>query len=135
MSQPLKEDHGRTEAAGRGTCPAIQGRPHRRKPAACNVLSTGSPARTGRHQPGGGLTMADIRPYRSTPVFDQDTLPAALRARHDTKAGVWGLIRVIEGELKPTYPHPPSEVVLPPRNPGLILTQQPPYVTPPGPPK
>lgn len=43
--------------------------------------------------------MADIRPYRSTPVFDQDTLPAALRARHDTKAGVWGLIRVIEGEL------------------------------------
>src|SRR3546814_5779213 len=83
MSQPLKEDHGRTEAAGRGTCPAIQGRPHRRKPAACNVLSTGSPARTGRHQPGGGLTMADIRPYRSTPVFDQDTLPAALRARHD----------------------------------------------------
>src|SRR3546814_11536573 len=74
--------------------------------------------------------MADIRPYRSTPVFDQDTLPAALRARHDTKAGVWGLIRVIEGELKLTYLDPPSEVVLTPGNPRLILPQQPPYVTP-----
>src|SRR3546814_13254437 len=77
--------------------------------------------------------MADIRPYRSTPVFDQDTLPAALRARHDTKAGVWGLIRVIEGELKLTYLDPPSEVVLTPGNPGLILPQQPHYVTPLGP--
>src|SRR3546814_19930783 len=122
MSQPLKEDHGRTEAAGRGTCPAIQGRPHRRKPAACNVLSTGSPARTGRHRPGGGLTMADIRPYRSTPVFAQDTLPAALRARHEPKAGVRGPIPVLEGELKLTYLDPPSEAILTTPNPGPTLT-------------
>jgi hypothetical protein len=33
----------------------------------------------------------EIRPYRSTPVFDQDKLPKALRVRHDTKAGVWGI--------------------------------------------
>src|SRR3546814_12184976 len=77
--------------------------------------------------------MADIRPYRSTPVFDQDTLPAALRARHDTKAGVWGLIRVIEGELKLTYLDPPSEVVLTPPSPGPILPHQPHYVPPLGP--
>ena len=32
--------------------------------------------------------MAEIKPYRSTPIFDQDTLPAALRRRHDTKEGV-----------------------------------------------
>mgnify|MGYP001178651973 FL=1 len=76
------------------------------------------------------MTMADIRPYRSTPVFDQDTLPAALRARHDTKAGVWGLVRVIEGELQLTYLDPHSEVVLTPGNPGLILPQQPHFVTP-----
>ena len=38
-------------------------------------------------------------PYRSTPVFDQDSLPAALRADHRTKPGVWGVIRVLEGEL------------------------------------
>ena len=45
-------------------------------------------------------------PYRSTPVFDQDTLPAALRARHSTKAGVWGAIRVLEGELELTCLEP-----------------------------
>ena len=74
--------------------------------------------------------MPDILPYRSTPVFDQYTLPAALRARHDTKAGVWGLIRVLEGELRLTYLDPPSEVVLTPERPGLILSQQPHFVTP-----
>ena len=76
--------------------------------------------------------MPDILPYRSTPVFDQDTLPAALRARHDTKAGVWGLIRVLEGELKLTYLDPPSEIVLTADQPGLVLPQQPHFVTPMG---
>lgn len=76
--------------------------------------------------------MAEARPYRSTPVFDQDTLPAALRARHDTKAGVWGVIRVLEGALTLTYLDPPSEVTLMPGRPGLILPQQPHYVTPVG---
>ena len=74
--------------------------------------------------------MADIRPYRSTPVFDQDTLPTALRQRHDTKAGVWGLIRVIEGELRFTCLDPPSETVLVPGQPGLVQPQQPHFVTP-----
>ncbi|MCL4673542.1 MAG: DUF1971 domain-containing protein [Sphingomonadaceae bacterium] len=69
-------------------------------------------------------------PYRSTPVFDQDTLPAALRRRHDTKAGVWGVIRVIEGTLKLTYLDPQSETILTPDNPGLVLPQQPHFVTP-----
>ena len=76
--------------------------------------------------------MAEPRPYRSTPVFDQDTLPAALRARHDTKAGVWGVIRVIEGALTLTYLDPSSEVTLTPDRPGLILPQQAHYVTPVG---
>lgn len=76
--------------------------------------------------------MAEPRPYRSTPVFDQDTLPAALRARHDTKAGVWGVIRVIEGALTLTYLDPSSEVLLTPGRPGLICPQQPHFVTPNG---
>jgi tellurite resistance-related uncharacterized protein len=76
--------------------------------------------------------MAEIQPYRSTPIFDQDSLPAALRGRHDTKAGVWGVIRVFEGELKLTYLDPPSEVMLRPDRPGLILPQQPHFVTPVG---
>lgn len=72
-------------------------------------------------------------PYRSTPVFDQDTLPAALRARHSTKAGVWGVIRVLEGELELTYLEPQSSVLLRPDNPGLVQPQQPHFVTPRGP--
>lgn len=75
-----------------------------------------------------------VQPYRSTPVFDQNTLPQALRARHNTKAGVWGVIRVLEGELRLTYlGDPSSEVLLTPGQPGLIRPQQPHFVTPLGP--
>jgi len=74
--------------------------------------------------------MKTVQPYRSTPVFDQDTLPAALRARHDTKAGVWGVIRVIEGQLELTYLDPPSTTLLTPDQPGLVEPQQLHFVTP-----
>ncbi len=77
--------------------------------------------------------MPRIQPYRSTPVFDHDTLPEALRRRHDTKDGVWGLIRVLEGELKLTILDPASETVLTPDKPGLVLPRQPHFVTPAGP--
>ncbi len=42
------------------------------------------------------------RPYRSTPVFSAETLPAALRKDHCTKAGTWGLLEVIAGTLNYT---------------------------------
>jgi tellurite resistance-related uncharacterized protein len=44
--------------------------------------------------------MTSPAPYKTTPVFDENTLPAALRAEHRTKPGVWGVIRVLEGELR-----------------------------------
>lgn len=72
-------------------------------------------------------------PYRSTPVFDETSLPAALRSRHNTKADVWGVIRVIEGRLKLRYLEPVSEIVLEPGRPGLILPEQPHEVEPLGP--
>jgi len=72
-------------------------------------------------------------PYRSTPVFDENTLPQALRDRHRTKDGVWGVIRVLEGELRLTYIDPPSEVMLAPDNPGMIQPGQTHFVTPSGP--
>ena len=75
-----------------------------------------------------------VQPYRSTPIFDEDTLPQALRARHNTKAGVWGVIRVLEGELRLTYLEDSlREVLLTPGQPGLIRPQQPHFVTPLGP--
>jgi tellurite resistance-related uncharacterized protein len=69
-------------------------------------------------------------PYRSTPVFNETSLPAALRARHATKAGVWGMVRVLEGTVKLTYLEPPSELLLGPDTPGRLLPEQPHFVEP-----
>lgn len=73
--------------------------------------------------------MAQPQPYRSTPVFDEQSLPKALRERHNTKAGVWGVIRVIEGELRLTMIEPPGEQVLSPARCGVIEPGQPHFVT------
>lgn len=70
------------------------------------------------------------QPYRSTPIFDETSLPDALRERHDTKSGVWGLIRVLEGQLKLTILEPLCEAILEPGRPGVVLPQQPHFVTP-----
>lgn len=42
---------------------------------------------------------ADHREYRRTAVFSEATVPAALRERHTTKAGVWARIHVVSGAL------------------------------------
>ena len=46
------------------------------------------------------LFRTSAEPYRRTPVFDENTLPAGLRREHRTKPGVWGIIRVFEGRLR-----------------------------------
>ena len=74
-----------------------------------------------------------VQPYRSTPVFDENTLPAALRNRHNTKAGVWGVIKVTEGELTLTYLDPPSERTLRAGEQGIVAPRQWHFVTPAGP--
>jgi len=71
-------------------------------------------------------------PYRSTPVFDETTLPAALRREHRTKPGVWGVVRVLEGELKLSFVDPPEVLVVSPGSPGLLLPDQPHFVEPVG---
>ena len=73
------------------------------------------------------------QPYRTTPVFDENTLPVGLRRDHRTKAGVWGVIRVLEGEVVFTRLFPAEEERLTPGRPGLILPDQPHFVTPVGP--
>ena len=71
-------------------------------------------------------------PYKSTPVFNENTLPAGLRKEHRTKAGVWGLIRVLEGQVKYRVLEPVSETILDPDHPGLVLPDQPHLVEPMG---
>jgi len=37
--------------------------------------------------------------YKTTAVFDERTTPQALLTAHSTKAGVWAVVRVLEGAL------------------------------------
>lgn len=41
----------------------------------------------------------DAAAYDRTRTFDEASVPAGLRRSHRTKPGVWGVIRVLEGEL------------------------------------
>ena len=43
-----------------------------------------------------------VKPYRSTPVFDEASLPPVLRRDHSLKAGTWGRLRVLSGSLRYT---------------------------------
>jgi len=73
---------------------------------------------------------AGLRPYKRTPVFDENTIPAALGRRHSTKAGVWGLIRVVEGRLRYRILEPPAEMILDPAHSGIVKPMQPHQVEP-----
>jgi tellurite resistance-related uncharacterized protein len=72
-------------------------------------------------------------PYKSTSVFDENTLPAGLRREHRTKTGVWGVIRVLDGRVRYQVLDPASEVILEPGCSGLILPDEPHLVEPLGP--
>lgn len=63
-------------------------------------------------------------PYRSTPEFDEQTLPSALRRAHSTKAGTWGVIRVLEGRLRYFVEDTGEASVLDPQHPGTVRPQQ-----------
>lgn len=73
------------------------------------------------------------RPYRSTAVFDETTLPKSLRRQHATKKGVWGVIRVIEGRLRLTFVDTDIDETLDPDHPGLLRPEELHFVTPIGP--
>ena len=71
---------------------------------------------------------AGVQPYRRTPSFNEETVPAGLRAEHATKVGVWGVIRLESGRLSfqsagdedPTILEAPSEQVIAPEVPHWV---------------
>lgn len=65
-----------------------------------------------------------LEAYSRSPEFDQETLPAALRRQHSTKAGTWALIHVLEGRLIYRIYEPPCEAVLEPGTPGVVRPAQ-----------
>lgn len=63
-------------------------------------------------------------PYKVTPVFDAQTLPEGLQKAHRTAAGVWGIIRILEGQLRYVIEDTSVEAILTVDQPGLVLPQQ-----------
>ncbi len=74
-----------------------------------------------------------MEPYKKTAIFDEVTLPEALRRDHRTKRGVWGIIRVIEGRLRLEFDDGAPGRLLSPEAPGLIRPEQVHRVEPLGP--
>ena len=70
-------------------------------------------------------------PYKVTPLFDENSLPAGLRREHRTKPGVWGIIRVLQGHVRLVKVNKVS--MLTPDQPGLVEPEEPHWVEPIGP--
>jgi len=55
------------------------------------------------------ITLPDhVQKYAESPIFTEETVPQKLTSIHDTKAGVWGRLIVIEGQLDFIIPGPPQ---------------------------
>jgi tellurite resistance-related uncharacterized protein len=66
------------------------------------------------------MNRPNIQPYKTTPVFDEKTLPAAMRNEHRTKPETWGLLRVLEGRVVLVFVDPHREVEVSPGRPAEI---------------
>ena len=62
--------------------------------------------------------------YKRTAEFTQSSIPTALTANHSTKAGVWGLIHVVEGQLRYVVEPPLAcEQIVEPTRPAVIVPE------------
>lgn len=71
-----------------------------------------------------------ISPYSSSPVFDERSLPNALRNDHRTKDGTWGLLRVLTCEVRLVFVDPPRQFIVTPDTPAVIPPQATHFVEP-----
>lgn len=67
---------------------------------------------------------AGLTAYKRTPVFDEQSLPAGLKRSHSTKAGVWGVIHIISGELLYRIIEPFSERRVDAASPRVVIQPQ-----------
>jgi len=64
------------------------------------------------------------KPYKRTPDFTEHTVPDGLLKDHATKAGVWGVITVVSGQLRYVVPSTGVDEVLDATTPGIITPQE-----------
>lgn len=76
---------------------------------------------------------AGLGPYKRTPVFTEQTVPAGLLADHTTKRGVWAEIVVLEGALRYHVPALSRTFDLAPGTNGTVSPEVPHRVEPVGP--
>ena len=69
-----------------------------------------------------------VKPYGSSPIFTETTLPDALRNEHRTKAGTWGLLRVLEGEVRLIFTGAPNPLCVTVDSPAMIPPDAPHHV-------
>tara|TARA_B110000014_G_C19739301_1_gene385710 strand:- start:244 stop:519 length:276 start_codon:yes stop_codon:yes gene_type:complete len=64
---------------------------------------------------------SNVSPYKKTPVFTENTVPAGLLNDHNTKEGVWGKIVIESGLLEYTIQEPEYEIIqLSPNKHGVV---------------
>ena len=51
-------------------------------------------------------------PYKRTPEFNQDTVPKGLLKSHNTKAGTWAKIVILDGQLLYRILQPETEEIV-----------------------
>lgn len=71
-----------------------------------------------------------VQPYKRTPDFTRQSVPAALLKDHTTKAGVWARIVVTAGELEYSFGEPRRMFVLNRERPGIVRPEVPHQVKP-----
>ncbi|MEM7751561.1 MAG: DUF1971 domain-containing protein [Pseudomonadota bacterium] len=64
---------------------------------------------------------SDVAPYKQTAQFTEATVPQGLLKEHATKDGVWGVIHVMEGQLRYIVPGRDVDTVLTPTVEGIIM--------------
>lgn len=72
--------------------------------------------------------------YKRTAEFDESSIPEGLRKHHSTKAGVWGVIHVLTGQLRYVLEAPlTGERILDSEHPGIVVPEVLHHVDPVGP--
>ena len=67
---------------------------------------------------------AECTSYKKTPIFTEETVPQGLLGAHQTKAGTWGKIVVLEGQLRYRILEPQvEEHTLDSNHPGVVEPQ------------